>query len=249
MISVEEAVQRVLLRQRRTQKPLAVFVAGHNGSGKSTMWYRQLVKTLQIPLINADRMMMSILPETAKDKSLPGWAIAIRDKDSSWMRVSQRGVESFVAAAMAHHVPFAMETVFSYWQARDDGTFSSKIDKIHELQSAGYFVLLLFVGLANVGLSIGRVQTRVNSGGHDVPVNKLIDRFPRTQNAIREAAVQADATILMDNSRSLRQAFTTCRVQAGREVLFDCRDGRRTPPSQISAWLDIVSPRPTPASS
>lgn len=41
------------------EKPLAVIVAGHNGSGKSTMWYDYLVDEIHLPLLNADRMMMS----------------------------------------------------------------------------------------------------------------------------------------------------------------------------------------------
>ena len=39
---------------------------GHNGSGKSTMWYEHIVDNIQIPLINADRMMLSILPEKTR---------------------------------------------------------------------------------------------------------------------------------------------------------------------------------------
>jgi predicted ABC-type ATPase len=35
---------------------VAFVVAGHNGSGKSTLWYERLADRLQIPLINADRL-------------------------------------------------------------------------------------------------------------------------------------------------------------------------------------------------
>lgn len=140
-------------------------------------------------------------------------------------------------------VPFAMETVFSHWQQRDDGTYESKIDQIRQMQEAGYFVLLIFVGLASVELSIGRVQTRVQENGHAVPDDRLRQRFPRTQLAISEAIKAADASLLADSSRTSAEAFTLCRVQIeGREV-FDLRVGEKSVPSVILRWLDVVSPR------
>ena len=136
-----------------------------------------------------------------------------------------------------------METVFSHWQLRDDGSYESKIDQIRQMQEAGYFVLLIFVGLASVELSIGRVQTRVQENGHAVPQEKLRERFPRTQLAISEAIKVADASLLADNSRAPAQAFTVCRVQIeGREV-FDVRAGAKSVAGVILRWLDIVSPR------
>ena len=121
--------------------------------------------------------MLSILP----DGDLPEWAKRLRDEDASWMRVAQRGVQSFVAHAMLDHVPFAMETVFSFWQERPGDTPASKIDLIRDMQRAGYFVLLLFVGLSSAALSYARVETRKAQGGHAVPAQKLLERFPRTQ--------------------------------------------------------------------
>lgn len=141
-------VDDIIKRQLVSGKPLAIVLAGHNGSGTSTLWYDHLADKLQVPLINADRMMLSILPET---RPLPAWATHLRDDDEDWMGVAQKGVQSFVAQAMVQQVPFATETVFSYWQQREDGTFASKIDTIRELQQAGYFVLLIFVGLGTWG--------------------------------------------------------------------------------------------------
>lgn len=155
------------------------------------------------------------------------------------MGVAQKGVQSFVAQAMVQQVPFATETVFSYWQQREDGTFASKIDTIRELQQAGYFVLLIFVGLGDVGLSIARVKTRKAKGGHDVNWKKLEERFPRTQRAIAAALSVVDAAILADNSRGEKQAFTPVRVQAGDAVIFDSRIIQAQPPI-ITAWMDVV---------
>lgn len=242
MTKLREAVEQVLAAQKQTKKPLAIILAGHNGSGKSTMWRKSLSTQLRIPLLNADRMMLSILPEPDSSGALVDWAQELRDTDLGWMQVAQSGVKAFAAHAMRAKVPFAMETVFSHWNVREDGTVESKLDLIRDLQKADYFVLLFFVGLTNVDLSILRVMTRVAEHGHGVPPAKLVDRFPRTQQAIREAAKIADATIFTDNSRNEKQAFTVCRVQLGEESLFDLRTTGDTVPRVILAWLEKVSP-------
>jgi predicted ABC-type ATPase len=205
------------------------------------MWRERLSSKLQIPLVNADRMMMSILPEVGRGAALPDWARELRDNDESWMVVAQRGVQAFVGQAMRAGVPFAMETVFSHWKRKTDGSFESKIDNILDLQRAGYFVLLFFVGLESAGLSILRVQTRVAQHGHDVEKRKLVARFPRTQKAIRAALSLADAAILTDNSREPQQAFTVCRVQLGDRVVYDMRSHGEVP-GPILRWLGVVAP-------
>lgn len=241
MSTLDAAIDQVLEAQVRSGKPLAVVLSGHNGSGKSTLWYSRLAPRLQLPLINADRMLLSVLPE-ADQSGLPDWAVMLRDTDHDWMAIGQKGVEAFTLVAMTRKVSFATETVFSHWKRRDDGTVESKIDKIQEMQKEGYFVLLVFVGLANVELSIARVATRVAAGGHAVEEQKLRDRFPRTQQAIAAAAFVADATLMADNSLEESKAFAVCRVQVGEVVLYDRRDRRRTP-RPIESWLNVVSPR------
>ena len=244
MTDLSAAVDQIIKAQRKTRKPLAIVLAGHNGSGKSTMWRKSLSGQLQIPLINADRMMLSILPEAGNDGALDPWARTLRDNDLSWMKVAQDGVQAFVGQAMQAKVPFAMETVFSDWDVQPDGTVLSKLDLIRDMQAAGYFVLLFFVGLANVELSILRVQSRVADNGHDVAPERLLRRFPRTQKAVGAAARIADAAIFTDNSRDQKRAFTVCRIQLGEQPLFDLRHSPNRVSPAISGWLDIVSPEP-----
>lgn len=237
--SLDKALKGLIRQHKESNKPLAVILAGHNGSGKSTLWYQYIVDSFRIPLVNADRMMLSILPEA---QPLPDWAVDLRDNNEEWMRVAQKGVESFVAHAMGRQVPFAQETVFSFWEPQKDGTVKSKLDLITELQRNKYFVLLVFVGLRDAQLSVARVSSRKAAGGHDVDPARLLTRFPRTQKAISEAVKIADASILVDNSRRPDQAFTVARIQAKKSVIYDIRDEPAGTPSEISAWLDVVSP-------
>lgn len=242
MTTLLEAVADIRVVQTATRKPLAVIVAGHNGSGKFTMWRTILADVMQLPLINADRMMLSILPEADNDEHLVPWAARLRDTDRDWMRVAQQGVQAFVGQAMGAKVPFAMETVFSYWEPRPDGTTASKIELIEQLQAAGYFVLLLFVGLSDVEYSLLRVRTRVVEGGHGIDDTTLRARFPRTQRAIAAAVTVADASVLIDNSQSPTQAFKVCQVRLGMKLLFDIRDGRASVPRLTLIWMDQVCP-------
>ncbi|WP_070359505.1 hypothetical protein [Duganella sp. HH105] len=222
---------------------LAIVVCGHNGSGKSTLWYEFLTDYFKIPLLNADRLLLSLLPDQHGNRPWPVWAQRFRDQNALWMGISQRGLTGVMNEAIAKQATFAFETVFSYWQPMPDGTIRSKLDLIQQLRSAGYFVVLLFVGLADVGLSIGRVLTRVHEGGHKVAHRKLIERFPRTQQAVAQALGVVDAAILFDNSGSLQQTYTPVHVRANNEILFDIRE-MGSPSRAITQWLDVVAPPP-----
>jgi predicted ABC-type ATPase len=227
-------------------KPTAFVLAGHNGSGKTTLWNERLAPQLQIPLINADRITASILPPSdATSGQLPQWAQKLRDNDARWQLLSQAGVQAFVGLAMEREMPFAFETVFSHWKKLPDGRIESKADIIKTLQAAGYFVVLLFVGLSAAPLSVLRVETRKEQGGHGVPLNKLNSRFPRTQRAIGYAAPMADMTLMFDNSRTPDKAFALVRAQRGKHTLFDCRDPQYILDRSLRAvarpWLEKVT--------
>ena len=222
-------------------KPIAFVLAGHNGSGKSTLWYLRMADRLEMPLINADRLTLSILPQPP----LPDWAINLRDHNDDWQKISQNGVKVFRELVMDEGMSFAYETVFSYWQKKPDGSYASKADDIQVLQKAGYFVILLFVGLANVSLSKLRVFNRRLMGGHDVPTNKLELRFSRTQAAIGHAATIADMTLMFDNSREEQKAFGLVRAQTNTTLLFDARDPAYNIPKDLTnpanIWLNQVT--------
>jgi predicted ABC-type ATPase len=227
-------------------KPTAFVLAGHNGSGKTTLWNERLAPQLKIPLINADRITASILPPAdAKSGQLPQWARKLRDNDERWQLLSQAGVQAFVGLVMEREMPFAFETVFSHWKKHPDGRIESKADIIKTLRAAGYFVVLLFVGLSAPELSVLRVETRKEQGGHGVPLNKLNSRFPRTQRAIGYAAPIADMTLMFDNSRAPDKAFALVRAQRGKQILFDCRDPQyildRSLRAVARTWLEKVA--------
>ena len=76
---------------------------------------------------------------------------------------------------------------------------------------------------------------------------KLRSRFPRTQQAIKMASGIADLTLMFDNSRDEKHAFTLARAQRKTEILYDCRDASfQQDPDLVKIagiWLRNVAPR------
>ena len=61
-------------------------------------------------------------------------------------------------------------------------------------------MLLLFVGISNPVISDQRVAMRAAAGGHDVPRQKLIDRYPRTMENLKKALRDLSNVRVYDNS-------------------------------------------------
>jgi predicted ABC-type ATPase len=68
------------------------------------------------------------------------------------------------------------------------------------VSSLGYTVVLCFIGLASPELSDERVAMRVMQGGHDVPREKLVARYPRTMANLRRAIRELPHVLVFDNS-------------------------------------------------
>jgi predicted ABC-type ATPase len=86
-----------------------------------------------------------------------------------------------------------METVLSDMQG-------AKIAFFKAAQTAGYYLIFIYIRLDNVQTSIARVTQRVLNGGHDVPDEKLLARFARTRENASRALEMADVGLVFDNS-------------------------------------------------
>ena len=56
------------------------------------------------------------------------------------------------------------------------------------------------------------------------------------------ASEVADTTIMVDNSREARQAFTLCRAQIKADEIYDRRHARGAVPAPILERMNAVSP-------
>jgi len=84
----------------------------------------------------------------------------------------------------------------------------------------GYLVVLLYVGTSSVSINLQRVRNRVEKGGHDVPEEDQLRRYPRSFANFRKAFELADEVIVFDNSTS--KGHTKVAVKDVNEVeLFE----------------------------
>ncbi len=152
------------------QRPLLIALAGANGAGKST-FYKTYLQQLGLQFINADVI--------AKELNLDAYAAAKVAASLREELVRQR--ESFI-----------FETVFS-------DPAGDKLAFFQDAAAVGFTVVLLFIGISSPGISNERVVFRRLKGGHDVPADKLITRFPRTLENLRRSIRELPFVLIYDN--------------------------------------------------
>ena len=79
-------------------------------------------------------------------------------------------------------------------------------------------VIVMHVGVDDPDLSVARVRARTEEGGHDVPEQKIRDRYARGQPLIRQAVRQADRGMVFDNSTLNAPPRLSLLFAAGRLV-------------------------------
>jgi len=168
------------LRAPAPERPVLIFLAGPNGAGKTTFFDEYLAR-LGLPYVNADRI------ASAMASSRGPAEVAARD------RRAFEEAERLRAAFLEARLSFCTESVFS-------DPAGAKLTFLDRARADGFAVRLVFVGLADVALSIARVQQRVARGGHDIPDPKLRARFPRTLRNLRLAVARVERAFLFDNS-------------------------------------------------
>jgi predicted ABC-type ATPase len=153
------------------RRPLLIAIAGPNGAGKTTFFNAHL-KAAGLRFINADVL--------ADELAIDAYTAAQLADNLRRELVKRR--ESFI-----------FETVFS--DAQED-----KVRFLADAAAAGYTVVVCFIGLARPAVSEARVAMRVSQGGHDVPTEKLISRFPRTLSNLRLAIRMLPHVLVYDNT-------------------------------------------------
>lgn len=86
---------------------------------------------------------------------------------------------------------FIMETVFSH---------ESKLDLMKKARALGYNVYFYFVSTDDPEVNVNRVKIRVKNGGHNVPEEKMIDRYYKSLNLLNDAIKLSYRSYLWDNS-------------------------------------------------
>jgi predicted ABC-type ATPase len=159
------------------RRPITVAVAGPNGAGKSTFFEGHL-KSTGLRFLNADVL--------SGELELDAYEAA-------------RMAAALRLELVKQHESFIFETVFS-------DPVGDKLAFLKQAAQAGYTVVVCYIGVASPDTSEQRVAMRVSQGGHDVPADKLIARFPRTLANLAKAIRELPVVLVLDNE-DLRTPF------------------------------------------
>lgn len=186
-----------------------VLVVGPNGAGKTLLAGRFAVES-RFEFVNADLIAAERWPGEEESHAYEA-AAAAADRRLELISIGR----SFIA-----------ETVFSH---------PSKVDLVRAALDSGYTVGMHAV-MVPEDLAVSRVRTRVRSGGHSVPEEKIRGRYQRLWGLVAEAAGICDEAFFYDNT-SARNPF---RLVAELD---------RGVPVGILAWPDWAPPELLPIGS
>jgi predicted ABC-type ATPase len=237
-------------------KRLRIF-AGPNGSGKSTLYnYLTQIKAFHSYYhINPDL----IAKDLAVSLNLDNWPIDFSFhelkhflKSSPYqsmvkfslselltyqehrisLKISSFENNSYLAAAIADFLrikmlhsnsSFSFESVFSH---------TSKIHEIENAKNADFRIYLYFITTSDPLINLQRVKNRAECGGHDVPDEKIRDRFFRAMGNLYAAFRLSDRAYLFDNSKEKANgSFELFAEKKGDRIyVFD--------PDSVPQWFD-----------
>jgi predicted ABC-type ATPase len=80
----------------------------------------------------------------------------------------------------------------------------SKLNIFKQAKEAGYRVQLFFLATSDPQINVARVRGRVREGGHNVPEDKIIERYYRSLALLPLAIENADLVDLYDNTNTLQ---------------------------------------------
>jgi predicted ABC-type ATPase len=181
-----------------------VALAGPNGAGKTT-FYRAFLASSGLYFVNADVI--------AQELNVDPYRAA---------RIS--GV--FRQQLLDQRVSFVFETVFS-------DPVGEKLEFLKNAETLGYTVVLFFIVIGSPQISDERVAMRVSQGGHDVPPDKLIERYPRVMRNLQRALLELANIRVYDNSE-LSEPYRLIAVRDGGGTL-QCFE-------PVPGWLSPLLP-------
>lgn len=131
------------------------IIAGCNGAGKTTASLTILPEILDChEFINADEIAKGLSPSQPEKVAFEAGRIMVGRINELLLRGEN----------------FAFETTLAT---------RSYVSKMNSAKKMGYTINLLFFWLQSEELAIERVKTRVEEGGHNIPVPVIIRRYQR----------------------------------------------------------------------
>jgi predicted ABC-type ATPase len=198
-------------------KPLLYVLAGVNGAGKSSIGESEFVSQ-GTPVFNPDTIAQQI-------RTLhPDISLTLANAHA-W----QIG-KSLLEQAIAGRRDYRFETTLG------GSTIAQLLEKAAR---SGHRLRIWFCGLASPELHLRRVAARVAHGGHDIPENKIRERWNRSRENLIRLLPLIDHLRVYDNSADADPA-------AGRKpspvLLLEMQSGTITAPADLSGAPDWAQP-------
>jgi len=142
------------------------------------------------------------------------------------------GNNTYLAAAIANFLrikmlksnsSFSFESVFSH---------ASKIQELEDAKKAHFKIYLYFITTSDPLINLQRVKNRVENGGHDVPDDKIHDRYYKTMNNLYEAFKLTDRAYFFDNSKEKINGSFVFFAEKNEKQLF------LSDPDSVPQWFE-----------
>ena len=119
-------------------------------------------------------------------------------------------------AHLAEGTDFCFETVMST---------DRNLKLLQRARAKGYFIRCYYVLTADPEINVCRVRARVAEGGHDVPADKIIERYRRALGLVKDVVAVSDVCHIYDNSeetpfRIFKKRKESCYYQECEDWLF-----------------------------
>lgn len=143
------------------RRPICWIIAGPNGAGKTTFALEYLPEVGCRHFVNADLIAAGLSPLAPESETV----------------AASRLFLSEIKAHVAARRDFGFETTLSG---------RGYLRLIEQLKADDWRVELIYLALPDVAMSKRRVAERVAHGGHDIPIDVIERRFPRSLNNLFE---------------------------------------------------------------
>jgi predicted ABC-type ATPase len=110
---------------------------------------------------------------------------------------------------------------------------------LEQAAEAGHEVNIWFCGLSSAELHIKRVQTRAARGGHDIPVEKIHQRWRSSRENLIRLLPHIHHLRMYDNSH---EADPVAGQRPRPVLLLEMREGRITAPQDLSGAPEWAQP-------
>ncbi len=173
------------------ERPELWIVAGPNGAGKTTLTKSEPISVLlpHVRFLNPDEFTLKKLQQhgfSSFAQTPPAMLFTL-------FAVAANEVLTTLNAALRNGDPVGVETVLSTDKYRPLVEFVC--------EQKGYFGLI-YVALSSPELACERVLARVSHGGHDVPPDKIRERWQRSLDRLPWYAARASEFWVFDNTDS-----------------------------------------------